>query len=282
MHARVSLAEVRDQHMINLIAILGLGFLLGMRHATDPDHVIAVTTIVSRERNLKQAALVGVAWGTGHTLTIVAVGSLMILFRVVFPPLIGLGMEMAVALMLILLGIRNLGPLFGPAAERKECAAGQPPVPAPSYHRHGDYIHAHQVAAHHAHPHDPDSTPLRRIDRWFGRNHTYQWLRPLVVGTVHGLAGSAAIALLVLGTIQSVRWAVGYLLVFGLGTILGMMVITMTLASAFSFGQERFQHLGRHFSVATGVISVGFGLFLAYQVGFAHGLLTGHMAWVPQ
>ncbi len=267
--------------MISLISILGLGFLLGMRHATDPDHVIAVTTIVSRERSLRQAALIGGAWGAGHTLTIVGVGSVMILFRVVFPPPVGLGMEMAVAVMLILLGIRNMGPLFGFAAEANT-VPGSTLASAAPYHRHGDYIHAHQIAAPHAHPHDPESTPLRQIDRWCGRSNLYRLLRPLVVGTVHGLAGSAAIALLVLGTIQSVRWAAGYLLVFGLGTILGMMLITMTLASAFSFGQKRFEYLGRHFGLATGVISVAVGLFLAYQIGFAHGLLTGQVTWTPQ
>jgi hypothetical protein len=262
--------------MISFVAIVALGFLLGMRHATDPDHVIAVSTIVSRERDTKQAALIGIAWGLGHSLTIVAVGSLMIAFRIVLPPRIGLAMELAVALMLIILGIRNMGALFGSAAATPVSASAVTSHGA-HYHAHGDYIHAHG----HRHQHDPQQTPLRAADGWFGRVGLYQVLRPLIVGIVHGLAGSAAIALLVLSTIQSLRWAVTYLVVFGFGTILGMMLITMTLASTFSFGQRRFANIGRHFGVVSGVVSVVFGLFIAYQIGFAGGLFTGHVRWIP-
>src|ERR1700748_1588919 len=94
--------------MVNLLAAIGLGFVLGMRHATDPDHVIAVSTIVSRQRSIRQAAAIGVLWGIGHTITIFCVGAAIILFNVVIPPRLGLAMELAVGLMLILLGILNL------------------------------------------------------------------------------------------------------------------------------------------------------------------------------
>src|ERR1700691_5125412 len=94
--------------MINLVSIIALGFFLGMRHATDPDHVIAVTTIGSRQRGIRPAALIGVLWGLGHTITIFLVGSAIILFGVVIPPKLGLTMELSVGLMLILLGILNL------------------------------------------------------------------------------------------------------------------------------------------------------------------------------
>src|SRR5947209_6714390 len=97
------------RRMTSLFAILALGFMLGMRHATDPDHVVAVTTIVTGQRSVRRAALVGAAWGLGHTLTILLVGSAIILFKWVIPPRLGLGMEMAVAIMLILLGIANIG-----------------------------------------------------------------------------------------------------------------------------------------------------------------------------
>ena len=261
--------------MVSLFAIVALGFLLGMRHATDPDHVIAVTTIVSRERNLKQAGLIGVVWGIGHTLTILAVGSVLIAFRIVLPPRLGLGMELTVAVMLIILGIRNMGALFGFSTAPLKPHSAHPS----SYHAHGDYIHAHHLG--HAHPHDPEKTPLRLMDRCFGRISLFQVLRPLIVGVVHGLAGSAAIALLVLSTIQNLRWAMAYLLVFGIGTILGMMLITITVASTFSLGQKRFAILDRHFGVVSGVVSVAFGLFIAYQVGIVNGLFTGHATWIP-
>src|ERR1700749_4713515 len=94
--------------MVNLLAAVGLGFVLGMRHATDPDHVIAVSPIVSRHRNIRQRGVMGALWGIGHTITIFCVGAAIILFNVVIPPRIGLAMELAVGLMLIVLGIFNL------------------------------------------------------------------------------------------------------------------------------------------------------------------------------
>src|SRR5215472_13011805 len=94
--------------MVNLLAIICLGFFLGMRHATDPDHVIAVGTIVTRQRSIRHAALIGVLWGLGHTLTIFLVGAAIILFSIVIPPRVGLTMELSVGLMLVLLGILNV------------------------------------------------------------------------------------------------------------------------------------------------------------------------------
>src|SRR6478672_1818743 len=94
--------------MIGLLTIVAIGFFLGMRHATDPDHVIAVTTIVSQQRDIKRAALTGIFWGLGHTVTIFAVGSAIILFNLVIPVRLGLAMELSVGLMLILLGAWNL------------------------------------------------------------------------------------------------------------------------------------------------------------------------------
>ena len=95
--------------MMDLLAVTGVGFLLGIRHATDPDHVIAVTTIVSRQRSIRHAGLIGALWGLGHTITIFFVGAAIILFNLVIPPRIGLAMELAVGLMLILLGVLKIG-----------------------------------------------------------------------------------------------------------------------------------------------------------------------------
>ena len=94
--------------MLTLFSIVVIGFLLGMRHATDPDHVIAVTTIVSRQRSIGRAALIGAFWGVGHTITIFGVGTAIILFNVVIPTRLGLSMEFSVSLMLIVLGVWNL------------------------------------------------------------------------------------------------------------------------------------------------------------------------------
>lgn len=120
------------------------------------------------------------------------------------------------------------------------------------------------------------------MDRWFKRSNLYLMLRPLIIGIVHGMAGSAAIALLVLSTIKNVRWAVVYLAVFGIGTILGMMLITLTIGSTFAYGQRRFARMGHHLGFAAGVISLLFGLFIAYQIGFVDGLFTSHVHWTPK
>jgi hypothetical protein len=268
--------------MIGLLTIIAVGFLLGMRHATDPDHVIAVSTIVTREHSIKRSTLIGAAWGIGHTLTILAVGGAIIIFRIALPPRFGLAMELAVALMLIFLGIRNVGAMISRSVERSGAAPGAGEEQTPRYHAHGDYVHAHKHPQPHAHPHAAQRNPVAAMDRWFRSFGAYQLVRPLIIGIVHGLAGSAAIALLVLSTIGNLRWAIVYLAVFGFGTVLGMMLITMALGSTFVFGQRRFAMMGRHFGLAAGLISIAFGLFIAYQVGFTNGLFTGQAHWVPR
>jgi len=266
--------------MIALLTIVAVGFFLGMRHATDPDHVIAVGTIVTREHNVKRSAWIGAAWGLGHTMTILAVGGAIILFRITLPPRLGLAMELAVGVMLIVLGIRNLSGLFIWSAQKALAANPGLDQGAAQYHSHGDYVHVHGEAHAHTHPHDPQHNPIAGLDRWFKQNGLYQLVRPLVVGIVHGLAGSAAIALLVLSTISNVRWALAYLAVFGVGTILGMMLITLMLGSTFSYGQKRFARIGQHFGLAAGVISIAFGLVIAYEIGFVNGLFSSHARWV--
>jgi ABC-type nickel/cobalt efflux system permease component RcnA len=264
--------------LITLLTILAVGFLLGMRHATDADHVIAVSTIVTREQKAGRAAMIGAVWGVGHTVTIFAVGSVLILFRITLPARVGLSMELAVGLMLIVLGLRNLRASFSwPVPRRRHEHA-----PTVHYHAHGDYIHAHSSQPAHPPSHTHQETPVSRLDDWFGQSSLYLMLRPLLIGIVHGLAGSAAIALLVLSTIPSARWAVGYLLIFGFGTVLGMMLITLAMASTFAFGQKHFVNLGRHFEWAAGAISLVFGMFVTYQIGFGAGLFTANPVWIPK
>jgi ABC-type nickel/cobalt efflux system permease component RcnA len=151
--------------MMGLLAIVAVGFFLGMRHATDPDHVIAVSTIVSREANPKRALLIGAAWGVGHTLTVILVGSAMIGFRIVLPPRIGLAMELVVGLMLIFLGMRNIEPLFAWSAERARRDPDPKVHERVRYHSHGDYIHVHEHAEESRHAHDTNRNPWRR---WIG------------------------------------------------------------------------------------------------------------------
>lgn len=213
-----------------LLSVMVLGFLLGMRHATDPDHVVAVTTIVAQQRSLRRAAQTGVLWGIGHTATILLVGGAIIGLKVqvsAIPPRLGLSMEFAVAVMLVVLGLMTLA-----GGERR-------------------------VA---------DSTA-----------------RPLTVGFIHGLAGSAAVATLPqVALIPNPLWAAGYLAVFGVGTIAGMMLVTASISAPALFATHRFAGLNHNLRIASGVASICFGLFLAHRIGFVNGLFTAAPAWTPQ
>ena len=254
---------------ISLLSVLVLGFVLGMRHATDADHVVAISTIVSRERRIASAAWIGALWGAGHTLTIFAVGVGIIVFTLVIPPRVGLSMEFSVGLMLVLLGWLNLRGF----SKLSETHPQAPATPEQDPHPHRQAVtHRHALA---------EST-VRTMDGWLGRWTWYQWLRPLLIGLVHGLAGSAAVSLLVLTTLHDTRWALAYLLIFGGGTIAGMMVITIAMASALHFAGSRSAWIHRRLSVVTGWLSVALGLFIVYQMGFACGLFTSNPVWTPQ
>ena len=261
--------------MVTLLSIIAIGFFLGMRHATDPDHVIAITTIVSHQRSTKRAALTGALWGLGHTVTIFAVGTTIILFNLVIPVRLGLSMELSVGFMLIVLGVANLaGTMRWIRRQRRELK--QAHVHS-HVHSHGDYVHTHPHGHQpETHPHPDDATPLARIDQRLAGVSAYRLTRPLVVGIVHGLAGSAAVALLVLAAIQTPLWSVLYLLIFGLGTIAGMMLITAAISIPFVLGGGQFLRLQRSLRVASGLISLAFGLVVAYQIGIGCVSHTEH------
>lgn len=266
--------------MTGIFSIIALGFFLGTRHATDADHVVAVTTIVTRQGTVKHAAWIGVFWGVGHTLTILVVGGAIILFGWVIPPRIGLSMEFSVGMMLILLGIMNLGGMlrwvnstFSPGSNRREVHS-HPPNPVDTI---STVVHEQSVEVH---SHGPEHASLNWFDRHFQQMGFYQVVRPFIVGVVHGLAGSAAVALLVLTTIRDARWAIAYLLVFGAGTIAGMMLITMAVGLPFARA-GRSSRLNQGFRVASGFISLAFGIFIAYKFGLTKGLFGSRPNWPP-
>ena len=263
--------------MISALVILSLGLLLGVRHATDPDHIIAVSTIVSRERSLAGAARIGALWGLGHTATIMAVGVPLILFRWTISPKLGATMELAVALMLIVLGLASLIDVR---------RSGSPNASHSHLHQHGDRIHRHphghgaEAPLHEGddhpsstrhddstHGHAEEATALGVIDRLGGRSRAYGLIRPVVIGVVHGLAGSAAIALMVLATIGTPILAVGYLLIFGFGTILGMALLTTVVALPVVATGNRSLANNRKLRVAFALVSLSFGIFLAARIG---------------
>jgi high-affinity nickel permease len=211
------------------LSVALLGLLLGIRHAVDPDHVVAVGTIATRTSSFRRAATVGALWGVGHTLTILLVGGGIIALRVAISPRIALAMEFAVAIMLILLGLQNVA-----TARRDE-------------------------------PREPSST------------------RPFIVGMVHGMAGSAAVVLLILATVRDSMWAFGYLLLFGLGTVVGMVIVTGIIAVPAALAVRRVRKARRWLTLASGVASVVLGLLLANELTNRHdGLFSETPAWIPR
>lgn len=215
--------------MGSLGSLLLLGLALGMRHATDADHVVAVSAIASRERSPASAVMVGLSWGIGHALSIFLAGGAIILFGIVVPPELGLGLELVVAGILIALGIANLG---GFTQRRHEHAA-----------------------------HSPRSA-----------------FQSLGVGLAHGLAGSAAVALLVLASIQRPEQSFAYLLVFALGTAGGMVLLTSVVALPLAYTSRRFANAHTLLTRGAGVLSLAVGLLLVYRIGFVEGLFTGAVA----
>ena len=200
------------------LMVMTLGFFLGMRHATDADHVVAVTTIVTRQKELVPAALAGLLWGLGHSLTLLVVGAAVILFNLTIPERVGLGMELSVGAMLVGLGLLNVVG-FRKGGSRDTAARSRRGHPA-----------------------------------------------SLMIGVMHGLAGSAAVTLLIVAAVPDPAWAVAYLVVFGLGTIAGMMLVTVSIASTLRLAGGRSETVSGRYGLAAGVVSVIFGLAYTYQV----------------
>ena len=266
--------------MWTFFSVLAIGFLLGMRHATDPDHVVAVTTIVSRERSTGSAALIGAFWGLGHTVTIFVVGTGIILFDIVIPARLGLSMELCVGLMLIALGIWNLATFQRSIAIPEDSTPGVDLTHSHA-HSHGGFVHTHA----HTHTDEARSRVLDQSLEVQGKASLgmgfSRFSRPLLVGVIHGLAGSAAVALLILASIRNSIWAIVYLIVFGVGTIAGMVLITTGIASGLRLAGNRFERFSHRLGLATGLISVAFGCFVAYQICVVQGLFSSHPNWIP-
>ena len=257
--------------MMTLLSILLLGFFLGMRHATDSDHVVAVTTIVSRQRS---------SWKRGAHRDFVGhrpqphpacCRRRDYLFRhrhsgaTGFEPRVLRG-----------LNARSARGLESPGRNAIYSASTRFSLPKNMIMSIGTAITCTRILT----ATNQETTVTVRIQcrrrAWIASSVALKWyraIRPIVIGVVHGLAGSAAVALLVLPIIQRPTWALAYLIVFGLGTVTGMMLMTATIAVPIAY-TARFNFLNRHFGTAAGALSLGFGLFLAYQIGFVDGLFT--------
>jgi len=269
------------------LAIALLGLLLGMRHATDPDHVIAVTTILSRERRLAVAARIGVVWGLGHTVTVLMVGAAIIIFKIAIPTRLGLAMEFAVAVVLILLGVGAAASVVRKAANRMRGGPSRDAGLVVHAHAHTHdgttHVHPHVHVGHHEgaddSTHHDHRIPADALPTFAARRPL---LRSFAVGLVHGLAGSAAIALLVLSAIPNPVWATLYLAIFCVGTIVGMGLITTAIATPFMVVSRQASWIRQTLVTGTGLLSFGFGLFLAYQIGIVDHLFSAAPIWIPQ
>ncbi len=223
------------------ISILGLGLVLGLKHALDADHLVAVSTIVSERKGFWSSSIVGVLWGLGHTASLLVVGLIVIAFHFRIPDAIATMMEFGVALMLILLGVNVLWKI-GKGATLHVHA-----------HEHGHHVHVHP------HLHEQAANgPHHHHSLTIGK-------KPFFVGVVHGMAGSAALMILVLATISSHTLAVMYIAIFGIGSVGGMFLMSLLIGLPFSFTarRERFNTVAR---TSAGILGVCYGIFYAWQI----------------
>ena len=237
---------------------LALGFVLGLRHALDADHLAAVSTFASEEKNIWRSSLIGVYWGLGHTTALLVFGMAIAIFRLAVPTRLSQVLEFLVGVMLVVLGLNVIRKL------RKEQA-----IHAHTHTHDGvahSHLHIHLGEA--AHPAVPDGAEHAH------RHHSLRMGgRPFIVGVVHGLAGTAALMLLVIGAIPSLLLALGYVLIFGVGSIGGMMVISMLMSIPLALAARRVTAIERAIRLAAGLFSLGFGIFLAWDVGLIQSLL---------
>lgn len=239
--------------MIDTLSVLLVGLLFGLKHATEVDHVIAVSTIVSRHRNVLRSASVGAMWGVGHTASLLVVGVIVLSLRVAIPESVSTWLEFCVALMIIGLGAAALW-----RAIRKR-----------------DDVHVHKHShdgVSHTHVHFHESETRHDVSREHDHVVSAVGFKPMVIGTVHGLAGSGALTLLVLAQIESAWVGFLYLLIFGLGSIVGMIVMSGLIGLPFALTARNVGRLHRHLQTTAAALSIAFGFWYAYETGFASGL----------
>lgn len=236
------------------LSILAVGLLLGMKHATEADHLAAVATLATRESSLPQALRQGVAWGIGHTLTLMAFGGALLLLGLAVSPRLGQALETGVGAMLIVLGADVLRRLV---RDRIHCHV----------HRHdGDAAHVH------AHSHRGDGLHQAASHR---HAHPVRWpVRALAVGMMHGLAGSAALVVLALQTMPSVGLGLGYIALFGLGSIAGMALLSIVIAVPLKLSSGYMTGAHRAMTAFVGVFSCALGLFIVIEIGYLRQLLA--------
>ena len=223
---------------LTTFSVLLIGFVLGLQHAIEADHLAAVSTIVSEKKSLWTASMVGGMWGLGHTVSLFAVGALVIFLKLQISESLEVKLEAIVGAMLIVLGLDALRKLI--TAEKIHAHA----------HEHGEREHVH--------------IHLHRDETAEESHHRFS-PRSVAIGMVHGLAGSAALMLLVVPTIPSPALAMVYIVVFGIGSIGGMMLMSFLIGLPLHFTASRFAIANKGIRLAAGVFSLTLGAYIVYE-----------------
>jgi ABC-type nickel/cobalt efflux system permease component RcnA len=230
---------------VSLLSIVALGFVLGIKHAIEPDHVIAVSTIASQSKKLLRSSLAGVFWGIGHTATLFIVGIILIVMKDKIPEKWAMSLEFLVGIMLVYLGITTLRSFKNKHVHKTEHDGEE--------HKH---FHSHKPNGEHEHTH---------------QHNNVDYFRSMLIGLVHGLAGSGAMVLLTMSTVKSVWEGAIYILVFGAGTVIGMLFFTTIIGLPFVLSAKKLS-LNITLTRMTGVISTGYGIYYMYNLGVTEGL----------
>ena len=243
---------LENSNTLGIMAILGLGLVFGLKHATEVDHVVAISTIVSRHKNIFRSAFVGALWGAGHTLALMAIAIVVLWFRIAIPERVSGWLEFGVALMIIGLGVSALW--------RALRSDGQMHV---HQHTHGGLSHTH------VHFHEQQTRHERTAQSQHSHRVSRVGWKPVMVGMMHGLAGSGALTLLVLTQISSAWVGLLYVLTFGFGSIAGMLLMSGLIGLPFALTSRKLSHAHQGLQTVAAILSICFGIWYAYKVGAA-------------
>jgi ABC-type nickel/cobalt efflux system permease component RcnA len=227
--------------------ILFLGFLIGMRHALEADHVAAVAVLATRAKTVRQALPLGVMWGLGHTLTLFAFGAVIVVLNANLSPAVALILEAVVGVMLVGLGVDVI---YRVVKKR--------------IHFH---VHAHQAGKHHVHAHSHEGEKTHDASRHGHEHFKGLSFRALAVGMMHGLAGSAALVLLTMQSVEPISSRVIYIILFGVGSMVGMGLLSIVIAVPLRYAANSMTWAYNGLSVVLGLFSTGLGLLTIYHSG---------------
>ena len=233
---------------LSMMAVLTIGLVFGLKHATEVDHVVAISTIVSRHKNVFHSAVVGALWGAGHTATLLIVAAIVLSLRVAIPERVSGWLEFGVAIMIVGLGISALRKALQQNAH---------------VHVHQ---HSHNGQSHtHIHFHENETEHRPAVQSRHSHSVSRLGWKPVLIGMMHGLAGSGALMLLVLTQISSPWLGFLYVATFGFGSIVGMLLMSGLIGLPFAFSSRKLTHLHQGLQTLAAVFSICFGIWYAYK-----------------